>query len=116
VFPELARDSVAVRDADLSPLTDAGELDLIKKLAFFPSLVAGAAQAHEPHRLAFYLYDLASALHTQWTRGNELPHLRFIQAKDGLATAARLALIAATQQVIFSGLTILGVEAPEAMR
>jgi arginyl-tRNA synthetase len=116
VFPELAKDSAAVRAADLSPLTDSGELDLIKKLAFFPRLVVGAAQAHEPHRLAFYLYDLASALHTQWTRGNELPHLRFIQAKDRLATAARLALIAATQQVIFSGLTILGVEAPEAMR
>jgi arginyl-tRNA synthetase len=116
VFPELTRGSAAVKDADLSPLTDAGELDLIKRLAYFPRLVAGAAQAEEPHRLAFYLYDLASALHAQWTRGNDSPHLRFIQAKDGLATAARLALIAATQQVIFSGLTILGVEAPDAMR
>ncbi|HEX9880968.1 MAG TPA: arginine--tRNA ligase [Hyphomicrobium sp.] len=116
VFPELTKDGAAVREADLSPLTDAGELDLIKRLAFFPRLVAGAAQAHEPHRLAFYLYDLAAALHTQWTRGNDSPHLRFIQAKDGLATAARLALIAATQRVIISGLTILGVEAPDAMR
>jgi arginyl-tRNA synthetase len=116
LFPELSKESAAVREADLSALTDPGELDLIKRLAFFPRLVAGAAQAHEPHRLAFYLYDLASALHTQWTRGNESPHLRFIQAKDGLATAARLALIAATQRVIFSGLTILGVEAPDAMR
>jgi arginyl-tRNA synthetase len=116
IFPELTKESAAVREADLSPLTDAGELDLIKRLAFFPRLVAGAAQAEEPHRLAFYLYDLSSALHGQWTRGNDSPHLRFIQAKDGLATAARLALIAATQQVIFLGLTILGVEAPEAMR
>ncbi len=116
VFPELAKGSAAVHDADLSPLTDAGELDLIKRLALYPRIVAGAAQAEEPHRLAFYLYDLASALHAQWTRGNDSPHLRFIQAKDGLATAARLALIAATQQVIFSGLTILGVEAPDTMR
>ncbi|HEY7669879.1 MAG TPA: arginine--tRNA ligase, partial [Hyphomicrobium sp.] len=116
VFPGLTKNSPAVREADLSPLTDPGELDLIKRLAFFPRLMAGAAQAEEPHRLAFYLYDLASALHAQWTRGNDSPHLRFIQAKDGLATAARLALIAATQQVIFSGLTILGVEAPDAMR
>jgi arginyl-tRNA synthetase len=116
VFPELAKGSSAVHEADLSPLTDAGELDLIKRLAYFPRLAAAAAQAEEPHRLAFYLYDLASALHAQWTRGNDSPHLRFIQAKDGLATAARLALIAATQQVIFSGLTILGVEAPDAMR
>jgi arginyl-tRNA synthetase len=116
VFPELAKGSAAVHEADLSPLTDAGELDLIKRLALYPRIVAGAAQAEEPHRLAFYLYDLASALHAQWTRGNDSPHLRFIQAKDGLATAARLALIAATQQVIFSGLTILGVEAPDAMR
>jgi arginyl-tRNA synthetase len=116
VFPELTKDSAAVHEADLSPLTDAGELDLIKKLALFPRLIAGAAQAQEPHRLAFYLYDLASALHAQWTRGNDSPHLRFIQAKDGLATAARLALIATTQQVICSGLTILGVGAPETMR
>jgi arginyl-tRNA synthetase len=116
VFPELSKGSAAVWEADLSPLTDAGELDLIKRLAEFPRLVAAAAQAEEPHRVAFYLYDLASALHAQWTRGNDSPHLRFIQAKDGLATAARLALIAATQQVIFSGLTILGVEAPDAMR
>jgi arginyl-tRNA synthetase len=79
-------------------------------------LVAGAVQAEEPHRIAFYLYDVASALHAQWTRGNDSPHLRFIQAKDGVVTAARLGLIAATQQVISSGLAILGVEAPETMR
>ncbi len=116
IFPELTKESAAVNEADLSPLTDTGELDLIKRLALFPRVVAGAAQAEEPHRIAFYLYDLASALHAQWTRGNDSPHLRFIQAKDGLATAARLALIAATQRVIFSGLTILGVEAPDSMR
>jgi arginyl-tRNA synthetase len=116
VFPELAPGSRAVREADLTKLTDAGEIELIKKLAYFPRLITGAARAEEPHRLAFYLYDLASALHGQWSRGNDLPHLRFIQADDGVMTAARLALIAAVQQVISSGLSVLGVEAPDSMR
>ena len=97
-------------------LQDAGEIDLIKKLAAFPNVVEGAARAHEPHRLAFYLYDLASAFHAQWTKGNELPHLRFIQASDGTLTAARLALIRANAQVLASGLAIIGVHAPEEMR
>ena len=106
----------ALEKADLSILTDPGELDLIRRLASFPRLIEGAATAHEPHRVAFYLYDLASALHTQWTRGNNSPHLRFIQANDGVATSARLGLIFATKTVIRTGLQILGVEAPEAMR
>jgi arginyl-tRNA synthetase len=106
----------ALQKADLSILVDPGELDLVKRLAGFPRLIEGAASAHEPHRLAFYLYDLASVLHTQWTRGNDSPHLRFIQSNDGVATSARLALISATKTVIKSGLEILGVEAPEAMR
>ncbi len=106
----------ALESADLSKLTDAGEIDLIKRLAAFPRLVEGAARAHEPHRLAFYLYDLASALHAQWTRGNDSPHLRFIQSNDGLVTSSRLALITATKSVIRSGLSVLGVEAPETMR
>jgi arginyl-tRNA synthetase len=115
-FPGLDRDSAEVRNADLSLLTDAGELDLMKRLAFYPRLIAGAAQAEEPHRLAFFLYDLASTLHAQWTRGNDSPYLRFIQSKDRVVTAARLALIAATQEVLSSGLSILGVEAPDSMR
>lgn len=106
----------ALRRADLSRLTDSGEIDLVKRLASFPRLIDGAASAHEPHRIAFYLYDLASALHSQWTRGNDSPHLRFIQSNDGVATSARLALIAATKTVIKSGLDVLGVEAPDAMR
>jgi arginyl-tRNA synthetase len=116
IFPELTPGSRAVREADLSKLTDAGEIELIKKLAYFPRLAANAARAEEPHRLAFYLNELASALHGQWARGNDLPHLRFIQAEDRVMTAARLALIAAAQQVISSGLSVLGVEAPDSMR
>jgi arginyl-tRNA synthetase len=102
--------------ADLGRLEDAGEIDLLRKLAAFPVVVEGAARAHEPHRLAFYLYDLASAFHVQWSRGNESPHLRFIQPGDVGLTGARLALVAATKQVILSGLALLGVQAPEEMR
>jgi arginyl-tRNA synthetase len=115
-IPGLDTTASALAAADLSSLTDPGEIDLIKRLAAYPRLIEGSARAHEPHRLAFYLYDLSSALHTQWTRGNDSPHLRFIQPNDGVATRARLAMIAATKTVITSGLKILGVEAPDAMR
>ena len=115
-FPELTADSQAVREADLSQLQDPADLALVKRLAFFPKLVQGAAKAHEPHRVAFYLYDLASEFHGLWTRGNDLPQLRFIHEDDESLTAARLALVAATQTVLSAGLGVLGVEAPEAMR
>jgi arginyl-tRNA synthetase len=116
IFPDLATEAGEVLGADLALLRDAGELDLIKKLAAFPSVVEGAARSHEPHRLAFYLYDLASAFHAQWTKGNELPHLRFIQPSDGKLTASRLALVRANAQVLASGLAIIGVHAPDEMR
>jgi len=116
VFANLREPAPEVAGADLARLQDPGEIELIKKLAAFPHLIEGAARAHEPHRLAFYLYDLASAFHTQWTRGNELPHLRFIQAHDGKLTAARLALVRANAQVLATGLAIMGVHAPEEMR
>jgi arginyl-tRNA synthetase len=114
VFPEINTESVGA--AELSRLTDLGELELIRKLARFPRLIEGAAREREPHRIPFYLYDVASAFHQQWTRGNDSPHLRFIQANDRGVTTARFALVAATQQVISSGLAVLGVQAPEEMR
>lgn len=113
-FPEL--DLAAARTTDLSSLGDAAEIELVKQLAAFPKIINGAARAHEPHRLAFYLFDVASAFHQLWARGNDSPHLRFIQPSSKTATAARLALIGATQQVISSGLSVLGVEAPQEMR
>lgn len=109
-------DSPDVREADVALLTDPGELSLIKALAVWPRCVEAAAKAHEPHRIAFYLSDLAAAFHTQWARGNELPQLRFIRPEEKNLTAARLALVAATQRVIVTGLGILGVHAPDAMR
>ena len=102
--------------ADLSLLTDPGEIDLIRRAALYPRLIAGAARAHEPHRVAFYLYDLASAFHAHWTRGNDLPQLRVIQQDNRALTAARCALVASLQLVLSSGLAVLGVGAPESMR
>ena len=76
VFPQLTEASPELVGADLTRLNDPGEIDLMRKLAAFPIVLAAAAKSHEPHRLAFYLYDLASAFHAQWTKGNEMPHLR----------------------------------------
>ena len=115
-FPDLDVQGDEVTAADVSGLTDPAEMDLIKRLAQFPRLAEGAAAAHEPHRLAFYLNDLAASFHSLWSRGNELPHLRFIQAGDRKLTAARLALMRSCAQVVTSGLGILGVHAPSEMR
>ena len=88
----------------------------MRKLALYPRLVEASAEAHEPHRVAFYLYELASEFHAQWTRGNDAPHLRFIIQDDPELTLARLALVQGVVTVIASGLALLGVEAPEEMR
>jgi arginyl-tRNA synthetase len=103
-------------DADTARLTDPAELGLVRRLALFPRLIEGAAEAHEPHRVAFYLYDLASEFHALWTRGRDSPHLRFIIQNDAEMTKARLALVQAVVSVIASGLAILGVQAPDEMR
>jgi arginyl-tRNA synthetase len=115
-FPALQENSQEVLRADLSLLSDAGEIDLMKKLAAFPVVIDGSATTHEPHRIAFYLYDLASSFHGQYARGNDSPHLRFIQSGDGTLTAARLALVQANAHVLASGLQLLGVLAPSEMR
>ncbi len=115
-FPDLTQAEVGQDGVDLGRLTDAGELQIVKSLALFPKLMSEAARAHEPHRVAFYLFELASAFHSQWSRGNDLPQLRFIQEGDRSLTAARCAMVAATQRVLSSGLAVLGVEAPLAMR
>jgi arginyl-tRNA synthetase len=100
----------------LTRLTDEGEFALIRKIASWPRAVEAAALFHEPHRLAFYLHELASEFHAQWNRGKDLPHLRFIIENDRELTMARLALVYGVVQVLFSGLAILGVGAPEEMR
>ncbi len=89
------------------------ELGLIKLAAQFPRVIEGAAAAREPHRIAFFLYDLAAALHAYWNVGNERPEKRFIVAQDSGLTGARLFLAAQIGQVLKNGLAVLGVEAAE---
>jgi arginyl-tRNA synthetase len=100
--------------ADLSRL-DEEEMALVKLAAQFPRMVEGAAQAHEPHRIAFYLHDLAAAFHAQWNKGNDDPAKRFLVAQDAQLTRARLELAAAIGQIVRNGLRIMGVAAAEEM-
>jgi arginyl-tRNA synthetase len=102
--------------ASLDRLDDAGELSLMRKLALYPRMLESAAVAHEPHRVAFYLYELASEFHAQWTRGMAAPHLRFIIQDDPQLTVARLALVQGLVTDLALGLALLGVEAPSEMR
>jgi arginyl-tRNA synthetase len=108
--------SAFVADAALERLTDPAELDLLRRLALYPRTVEAAATAHEPHRIAFYLYDLASEFHALWTRGRDLPYLRFIINNDAEMTKARLAMVQGVVSVLASGLAVLGVDAPDEMR
>jgi arginyl-tRNA synthetase len=120
VIPELPEESAARRlmlaQAPLERLDDAAELAILKRIALYPRLIEAAATSHEPHRIAFYLYDLASEFHAQWTRGKDSPHLRFIIQDDPQVTSARLALVQGVVTVLASGLELLGVSAPEEMR
>src|SRR5690606_19793884 len=99
----LAEAGLKLPAADLARL-DAEELALVKLAAQFPRVVEGAAANHEPHRIAFYLYDLAAAFHALWNRGNDDPARRFLRTDDPETTAARLALADAIGQVIRNGL------------
>jgi len=101
--------------AELGLLEDEAELALIRRVALLPRTVEGAALHHEPHRIAFYLHDLASDFHALWTRGKERPELRFLIEDAPELTRARLAMLAAVRRVIAQGLAILGVEPVEAM-
>src|SRR5215510_3231856 len=117
MLPELASErAVYLKQASLNRLSDAGELSLLRQIALYPRTIEAAAAAHEPHRIAFYLYELASEFHTQWTKGKDLPHLRFIIQNDPETTKARLALVQGIIAVLASGLALLGVSAPEEMR
>jgi arginyl-tRNA synthetase len=103
-------------DAAVERLTDPAELSLLKQLALYPRMIEAAAVAHEPHRIAFYLYDLASEFHALWTKGRDLPYLRFIINNDAEITRARLAMVQGVVSVLASGLAVLGVHAPTEMR
>jgi arginyl-tRNA synthetase len=115
-IPGLDISSEALIRADLGLLEDEGEISLIKRLVHFPRIVEAAALSHEPHRIAFYLHELAASLHGHWTRGKDRPQLRFLNEDQTDLTVARLALVTAVAAVLASGLGILGVSAPEEMR
>ncbi|MTH77376.1 arginine--tRNA ligase [Paracoccus aestuariivivens] len=112
----VATDDAALAGADLALLNHPAELELAKKVAEWPRTVEIAARAHEPHRIAFYLYDIASELHSLWNRGNDETSLRFVQDGDLAATSAKIALVRAVGVVISAGLGILGVTPAKEMR
>lgn len=115
----------AFSDLDATPATlgnsvahlqDVSELQLIAKLAEYPRVIEQSAQAQEPHRVAFYLYDLASSFHGHWNKGKDQPELRFVNDKNRELSIARLGLVYAVASVLKSGLLIVGAEAKDEMR
>ena len=111
-----AGDPADLAAAPLEALIDPAELALIRRIAAWPRIVEAAALAREPHRIAFFLHDLAGDFHVLWNRGREDATLRFIRESEPVATRARLALVAATAMVIRSGLQVMGVDAVQEMR
>ncbi len=111
--PDLDISQRALEDADYSLADSKEELELIRLVAQWPRIVETAAKAHEPHRIAFYIHDLAAGFHKFWTKGKENPSLRFVNQDSLNVTLTRLALVEAVRQVLKSGLTILGVSAPK---
>jgi len=112
---DLAIDRAALRAAPLDLLEDSAELALIRQLATYPRVLEAAALNHEPHRLTFYLQDLAASFHALWNRGNERRELRFLDLEEARLTEARLAMIAAVQVVLADGLELIGVTPLEEM-
>ena len=116
IAANIAVDDKTLNSANLSALTDISEYRLASKLAEFPRLIEISARNNEPHRIAFYLYDLASEFHALWNKGNDHPDLRFLQENNVATSQSKIALIRATAVVISSGLGILGVTPAQEMR
>jgi arginyl-tRNA synthetase len=116
VFADLDLDQKALAQADFSLLADEGERELMRTFGQYPRAVRQAAEAHEPHRIAFFAHDLATRFHAHWNRGKDAPRLRFVNENERNLSYSRLALVAAVSLVLASALSILGVSAPEEMR
>lgn len=114
-FPDLDTESLDF-EAAVSGISDPSEMQLVAKIAEYPRLIEAAAQSQEPHRLAFYLYDLASSFHAHWNKGKDNPDLRFVKDNDRESSIARLGLVRAVASVLKSGLAITGTAAPDEMR
>ena len=108
-------DGIVEGVADFGKLTDPAELSLIRRIAEYPRQVEAAAAAHEPHRIAFYLFELAGDFHALWNKGKELPQLRFILKEDVTTTTTRLAFLRVIRYVLANGLRILGVRPADEM-
>jgi len=114
-FPEDDLSDAALTEAPIEQLSDPAELVLIRQLAGWPRLVESAAEVHEPHRIAFYLQEVAALFHALWNKGKDEATLRFILATEPALTRARLALVRAVAIVIASGLAVIGVEPVQEM-
>lgn len=112
-LPDLDISDSALRMADLKLIATPEELELVRMIGSWPRQVAAAARAHEPHRLAFYLHELAALFHAFWAKGKENPDLRFVNQESPKLTLARLALVDGVRQVLGNGLELLGVSAPQ---
>ncbi|MBN9471271.1 MAG: arginine--tRNA ligase [Bosea sp.] len=115
-FPDLDLSPQALAQADLGLLTDESEIGIVKMIAAYPRMIDAAASSHEPHRVAFFVHELASAFHSLWNKGKDSAQLRFVNQTDRKSTAARLAFVHAVRSVLASGLAVVGVAAPEEMR
>jgi arginyl-tRNA synthetase len=116
VFGDFDLNPLALARADLSLLTDEGERELMRTAAQYPRLTLQAAEAHEPHRVAFFAHELATRFHAHWNRGKDARDLRFVNENDRKLSYSRLSLVAGVGLVLASALSILGVSAPEEMR
>jgi arginyl-tRNA synthetase len=116
VFDDFDPDPLALSQADLSLLTDQGERELMRTAAQYPRMVLQAAEAHEPHRVAFFAHELATRFHAHWNRGKDTHDLRFVNEINRELSYSRLSLVAGVGLVLASALSILGVSAPEEMR
>ena len=115
-MPDFGQDAVINERQTYKLLTDPDELALIKLMANWPRVVEGAAEAYEPHRIPFYLFDLAAAFHALWNKGKDDATLRFLLPEQPELSLARLALVRAVAAVVASGLGVIGVKPVEEMR
>jgi arginyl-tRNA synthetase len=115
-FPDLDLTPENLARADLARLDDEAETGIIKMIAAYPRMIEAAALACEPHRVAFFVHELASAFHSLWNKGKDSPQLRFVNQTDRNLTLARLAFVHCVRGVLASGLAVAGVAAPEEMR
>ncbi len=115
-FPDRDIDSLDLAELVVDRIADPSELQLVAKLAEYPRILEAAAISQEPHRVAFYLYDVASAFHVHWNKGKDYEELRFVNHKNPELSMARLGLVKAVASVLKSGLAITGTDAPLEMR